>query len=211
MPPVTRLARCASPVSQGTASRAPGYAVPNLADVAASTAEDATSVSVARGARSCVACRRALPSVRATQQPPGVNGLSAIQHNRALFEVPPVVRCALLVSSPLRFACALRVRITSGYVLRPYRLPHARCCHACSKDSRCARAKKLRQHIRLVTRSAPVCTSRAPAHPGQSAGAGSRRCASLLPRPVCLAAIRPRALRARGLPGSACRSGSAGG
>ena len=65
-----------------------------------------------------------------------------IQHNRALFEVPPVVHSALLVSSPLRFACALRVRIMGGYVLRPYRLPHARCCHACSKDSRCARAGK---------------------------------------------------------------------
>ena len=57
--------------------------------------------------------------------PSGVNACG-IQHNRALFDVPPVVRYALLVSSPLRCACALRVRIMGGYVWRPSRLPHAR-------------------------------------------------------------------------------------
>ena len=77
--------------------------------------------------------RVAVSQKKATQQPSGVNGLSAIQHNRALFAAAPVVRCALLVGRP---------RITSGYVSRPCRLPHARCCHACSKDSRCARAGK---------------------------------------------------------------------
>lgn len=36
----------------------------------------------------------------------------ASKHNGLLHEVWPVVRCALLVSTPLRFACALRVHAT---------------------------------------------------------------------------------------------------
>ena len=146
MPPVTRLAGCASRVRQGTASRAPGYAVPNASGVAASTTEEATSVSVARGARSSVACRRALPSVRATQQPSGVNACG-IQHNRALFAAAPVVRYALLVG---------QLRIMGGYVLRPCRLPCVPRCRTHSTASQCARAGKSdrHQHMRLVTRCA---------------------------------------------------------
>ena len=104
---------------------------------------------------------------------------SPIQHNRALFEVPPVVRCALLVSSPLRFACALRVRIMGGYVLRPYRLPHARCCHACSKDSRCARAGKATGTSTFVwsraARRRGVC-GLSPAHPAVTVARLALRC-----------------------------------
>ena len=44
----------------------------------------------------------------------------------------------------------------------------------------------------------------APARPGQSAGAGSRRCASLLARPVCLSSRPP----PRGLPESERRKGN---
>lgn len=67
----------------------------------------------------------------ASWPPSGVNAFG-IQHNRALFDVPPVVRYALLVSA---------LRIMGGYVWRPCRLPHARCCHACSTASQCTRAK----------------------------------------------------------------------
>ena len=131
----------------------------------------------------CALLRRLPPRVavsrkKATQQPSGVNACG-IQHNRALFEVPPVVRCALLVSSPLRFACALRVRIMGGYVLRPYRLPHARCCHACSKDSRCARAGKATGTSTFVwsraARRRGVC-GLSPAHPAVTVARLALRC-----------------------------------
>jgi len=124
--------------------------VPNVTGIKSSTTEEATSVSVAPDARSSVACRRALPSVRGTQQPSGVNACG-IQHNRALFDVPPVVRSALLVSS---------LRIMGGYVWRPSRLPCVPRCRTHSTASQCARAKEPRQHMRSVTRLAPVwwCT-----------------------------------------------------
>ena len=107
----------------------------------------------------CALLRRLPPRVAVSQShAAAVRGkwASPIQHNRALFEVPPVVRCALLVSSPLRFACALRVRITSGYVLRPCRLPCVPRCRTHSTASQCARAGKSdrHQHMRLVTRCA---------------------------------------------------------
>ena len=103
----------------------------------------------------CALLRRLPPRVAVSQShAAAVRGkwASPIQHNRALVAAAPVVRSALLVGRP---------RIMGGYVLRPYRLPHARCCHACSKDSRCARAKKPRQHMRLVTRCAPLWCVRA--------------------------------------------------
>ena len=178
LPPVTRLASCASRMSQGTASRAPGYAVPDASGIAASTTEEHLCVSHTR----CALLRRLPPRVAVSQRNgAAVRGkwASPIQHNRALFEVPPVVRCALLVSSPLRFACALRVRITSGYVLRPYRLPHARCCHACSKDSRCARAGKATGTSTFVwsraARRRGVC-GLSPAHPAVTVARLALRC-----------------------------------
>ena len=94
MPPVTRLAWCASRVSQGTASRTPGYAVPDAVGIAASATEEATSVSVTRDARSSVACRRALPSVRGTQQPSGVNGLRPFNITAHYSKSGHSLRCA---------------------------------------------------------------------------------------------------------------------
>ena len=84
----------------------------------------------------CALLRRLLSRVAVSQRNgAAVRGkwASPIQHNRALFAAAPVVRYALLVGRP---------RIMGGYVLRPCRLPHARRCPACSKDSRCARAGK---------------------------------------------------------------------
>ena len=85
-----------------------------------------------------------------------------------------------------------QLRIMGGYVWRPCRLPHARCCHACSTASQCARAGKSdrHQHMRLATRCVPVWRCGfSPAHP-RSRSRGSR-CAARSRAPVP-APVRPR-------------------
>lgn len=98
---------------------------------------------------------------------------SPIQHNRALFEVAPVARGARLVGQPLR---ALRVRITSGYVWRPGRLPHARCCRTHSAPSQCARANR-RASTCVWSRAARRCGGvMAPARPAVAGARLALRC-----------------------------------
>ena len=101
---------------------------------------------------------------------------SPIQHNRALFEVAPVARGARLVGQPLRCAPRPAGSHNERLCLAP-RPSAARTVLPCvlKPKSVCSRQQP-RQHMRLVTRCAPVCMSHAPARPAVAVARLALRC-----------------------------------
>ena len=120
-------------------------------------------------------CRQSENS-HAKAQPSGVNGLSAIQHNRALFEVGAFT--ALLAWWVNRYAAlrALSGSHNERLCLAP-RPSAARTVLPCVLNSQsvCSRQQP-RQHIRLARRCAPVCMSHAPARPAVAGARLALRC-----------------------------------
>jgi hypothetical protein len=102
-------------------------------------------------------------------------------------ELPHSLRCAPLGGATLRFASR-----PSGSRQPPLCLAPLRACRTASwvqlaaleDKSMCGHGFAIAAGIE-AWRLRAVITSEAPARPGRSAGAGSCRCASLSPRPVC--------------------------